>query len=86
MLAAELFAVDQIDKIGHRASMERKADKINISFLPVTPDTFRVQLEQVEITSSDITPPTSSDIPAFGPRLNTNAKDIDFEENQLPFN
>ena len=76
-----------IDKIEHRASMERKGDNINISFLPVTPNIIRVQLEQVEVTSSDITPSTSSDKPAFGPRPNTNAADFDFEAeiNCLPF-
>ena len=58
--------------------MEKKGDKINILFLPVTPDTIRVQSEQVEVTS-DITPPTSRDKPAFDPRLNTNVADFDFE-------
>ena len=50
LLAAEFFIIDQIDKMEHRASMERKGDNINISFSPVTPDTIRVQLEQVEVT------------------------------------
>ena len=44
LLATELFTADQSDKIGHRASMERKGDNINISFLPVTPNTIRVQI------------------------------------------
>ena len=79
LLATELFAMDQIDKIEHRASMERKGDNINILFSLVTPDTIRVQLEQVEVTSSDITPPISSGKPTFGPRPNTNAVDFNFE-------
>ena len=45
LLATELFTTDQIDKIEHRVNMERKGRDINISFLPVTPDTFRVQSE-----------------------------------------
>ena len=51
--------------------MERKEDNINISFLPVAPDTVSVQLGQVEVACSDITPPISSDKPAFGHRPNT---------------
>ena len=38
-----------------------------------------VQLEQVEVTSSKITNPISSDKPVFGPKLSTNATDFDFE-------
>ena len=79
MLAAELFTIDQIEKIRHRASMERKGDNINISFWPVTPNTIRVQLEQAEATSPDISPSTSSDKPTFGPSPNTNATNFDFE-------
>ena len=67
--------------------MERKGDNINRSFLPVAPNIVRVQLEQVQVTSSDITPVTSSDKSAFGPRQNTKATDFDFETeiNHLPF-
>ena len=79
LLAAELFITDQIDQIEHRASMERKGDNINISFSPVTPNTIRVQSEQVEVTPSNITPPTSNDKPSFGPRPNTKAEDLDFQ-------
>ena len=74
---ALVFITDQIDKREHRASMERKGDNINISFSPVTPNTIRVQSEQVEVKSSDTTPPTSSDKPSFGSRPNTNAIDFD---------
>ena len=67
--------------------MERKGDNTDISFIPVAPNTIRVQLEQVEVTSSDITPPTSSDKPAFVPRPNTKSADFNFEAevNCLPF-
>ena len=79
LLAAELFIMDQIDKIEHRASMERKGDNINISFSPVTPDTIRVQSKQIKVTPSDITPPISSDKPSFGPRPDINIADFDFQ-------
>ena len=87
LLASELFSTNQIDQIEHSANMERKRDNINISFLPVAHNTSRVQLEQLEVTSSNITPPTSSDKPAFGPRPNTEATDFNFqaEGNHLPF-
>ena len=87
LLAAELFTMDQIDKRDHRANMERKGDNINISFSPVTPNTIKAQSEQVEVTPPNITPPTSSDKPSFGPRPNTNAADFDFQAgiSCLPF-
>ena len=67
--------------------MERKGDNINISFSPVAPNTIRVKSEQVETTPSDITPPTSSEKPSFGPRPDVDAMDFDFqaEINCLPF-
>ena len=74
LLATELFTTNQIDQIEHRANMERKGDNIDISLLPVASHTIRVQLEQVKVTSSDMTPPTSNDKPAFGPRPNTKAR------------
>ena len=79
MLATELFVTDQIDEVEHRASMERKGDNINIFFSPIAPDTVRVKSEQVETTPSDITPPTSSKKPSFGPRPDVNAMDFDFQ-------
>ena len=66
LLAAELFSTDQIDKIEHRTSLEGKEDTINIASSQVTPNT-RVQSEQVEVSLSNITPPTSSNKPSFGP-------------------
>ena len=87
LLATELFTMDQIDEIEHRASMERKGNNINISFSPVAPNTIRVKLAQVETTTFDITPPTSSKKPSFGPTPDVNATDFDFqtEINCLPF-
>ena len=67
--------------------MERKGDSINISFSPVAPNAIRVKPEQVETTTSDITPPTSSKKPSFVPRPDVNATDFDYqaEINCLPF-
>ena len=59
--------------------MERMGDNIDLSFLLVAPNTIRVQSGQVEATSSDISPPNSTDKPTFGPRPNTHATDFDFE-------
>ena len=67
--------------------MERRGDDTDLLFSPVVSDTIRVQLEQLEVTSSDITPFTSSDKPAFGSRPNTKAASLIFEAevNCLPF-
>ena len=78
LLAAELFTAEY-HQIEHRANMERKRYDINISFLPVAPNTIRVQSEQVEATSSDISPPNSTNKPAFGPKLNMQAANFYFE-------
>ena len=59
--------------------MEIKGDHVNISFLPVVPDTIRVQSEQVEATSMDISPADSSERPVVGPRPDTQAADFDSE-------
>ena len=48
LLAADLFSMDQIEEIEHKASMERQGDNIQISFSPVAPNSIRVRLEQVE--------------------------------------
>ena len=87
LLAAELFIMDQIDEIEHRASMDRKGKNSNISFSPVAPNTIRVKSEQVETTPSNTTPPTSSEKPSFGPGPDVDATDFDFqaEINHLPF-
>ena len=51
------------------------------------PGTIRVQVEQVEVTSTYISPPNSSERPVFGPRQDTQAADFDFEAEMqhLPF-
>ena len=59
--------------------MKIKRDDVNISFLPVVPNSIRVQLEQVEAKPTDISPPKSNEKPVFGPRADTRAADFDFE-------
>ena len=78
LLAAKLYTV-KYHPVEHRADMEIKGDDINISFLPVVPSTIRVQLERVETTPTDISPPNSSEGPIFGPSPDTQATDFDFE-------
>ena len=87
LLAAGLFSADQIEKIEHRASMERQGDNIHISFSPLAPDSIRVRSEQVESITPDITPPTSDDKPSFGTGPNVKATNFDFqaEIDCLPF-
>ena len=63
-------------QVEHRASMERKGDDVDISFLPAMPDTIRIQVDQVEATSTGISPSISIDKPKFGPMPNTQAADM----------
>ena len=70
LLVTELFTVEY-HEIEHRANMERKRDNINISLLLVAPNTIRVQLEQLEVKPSNISPPSSNDRLIFGSRPNT---------------
>ena len=88
LLVMELFSADQIEKIEHRASMERQGDNIHISFSPVAPNSIRIRSEQVESTTPDITPPTSNEKPSFGPRPDMKSADFDFlgEIDHLPLN
>ena len=87
LLAAELFIVDQIEEIEHRANMERQGDNIQISFSPVAPNSIRVRLEQVESVTPDIDPPSSNEKPSFGPRPDVKFANFDFkaEIDHLPF-
>ena len=87
LLATELFNVDQIEKIEHRANMERQGGNIQISFSPVAPNSIRVRSEQVESITPDITPSTSDDKPSFGPRRDVKSVNFDFkaEIDCLPF-
>ena len=78
LLAAELFTVEYY-QVEHKASMERKGDDVDISFLHVVSNTYRIQSEQVEVTSTDISPPNSTYKPTFGPRPHAQAADFDFE-------
>ena len=85
-MAAELYSAEY-HPVEHRADMEIKGDDVDISFLPVVPDTIRVQAQQAETTPTDISPPNSSKRPVFGPRPDTQATDFDFkaEIQCLPF-
>ena len=67
--------------------MERQGDNMQISFSPVTPNSFRVRSEQVESITPNITPPTSDDKQSFGPRPDVKAMNFDFqaEIDHLPF-
>ena len=87
LLAAELFSADEVQKIEHRANMERQGDNIQISFSPVAPNSIRVSSEQVESATPDIDPPTSNEKPSFGPRPDVKSTDFDFkaEVDCLPF-
>ena len=87
LLAAELFSIDQIEEIEHRANMERQGDNIQISFSSVAHNSIRVRSEQVESVTPDITPPTSDDKPSFGPRPDVESANFDFlaEIDHLPF-
>ena len=59
--------------------MERKGDKIDISFLPIAPNAIRVQSEQMEVTPCNLSPPNSSEKQAFGPRHVMETADFNFE-------
>ena len=53
----------------------------------MVPDTIRVQVEQVEATSTDTATADPEEKPVFGPRPNTQSTDFDFkaEVKWLPF-
>ena len=73
--------------IEHQADIEIQGDVANVSFLPVVPDTIRVQVGQVESTSTDTSTPNLDKKPVFGPRPDTQSADFNFEAEveQLPF-
>ena len=56
LLAAELYTAEY-HPVEHRADIEVKGDVANVSFLPVVPNTIRVQVRQVEATSDDTPTP-----------------------------
>ena len=60
MLATELYTV-AYHPIEQWVDMEVEGDVAKVSFLPVVPDTIRVQVEQVEATSTDTATPDSQE-------------------------
>ena len=86
LLAAELYNAEY-HPVEHRADMEVKGDVVNISFLPVVPNTIRVQVEQVESTLTDILTPNPNEKLVFGPRPDTQSAGFNFEAEVkcLPF-
>ena len=81
------YILRNITPVEHRADIEVEGDVANVSFLPVLPDTIRVQVGQVESTSADTSTPNPEEKLVFGPRPNTQAADFDFEAEVkcLPF-
>ena len=73
--------------VEHQADIEVKGDAAKVSFLPVVPNTIRVQVEQVESTSTDTSTPNTNERPVFGPRPDTQSTDFNFEAEVicLPF-
>ena len=56
LLAAELYNAEY-HPVEHQADIEVQGDVANVSFLPVVPNTIRVQVGQVEATSDDTSTP-----------------------------
>ena len=86
LLAAKLYTVEY-HPVEHWVDIEVEGDVANVSFLPVVPDTIRVQVEQVDATSTDTATPNSQEKAVFGPRPDTQSTDFDFETEikHLPF-
>ena len=86
MLATELYDAEY-RPIEHQADIEVRGDVAYISFLPVVPNTIRVQVEQVEATPTYMSTPIPNEKPIFGPRPDTHFADFDFEAEVkcLPF-
>ena len=86
LLAAELYTAEY-HPIEHRVDMEVEGGVAKVSFLPVVPDTIRVQVEQVKTSSDDTSTPDPQEKPVFGPRPDTQSADFDFEAEvkRLPF-
>ena len=86
LLATELYTVEY-HPVEHWADIEVEGDVASVSFLPVVPNTIRVQVGQVESKSVDTSTPSPWENPVFGPRPNTQAADFDFETEVkcLPF-
>ena len=86
LLATELYTAEY-HPIEHQVDIEVEGDVANVSFLPVVPDTIRVQVGQVETTSNDTSTPKPEEKPVFGPRPDTQSAGFDFkaEVKRLPF-
>ena len=86
LVATELYTVEYY-LVKHTADVEIKGDDVNISFLPVVPNIIRIQVEQMESTPTDVSPPNSSEKLVFGSRPDTRNTDFDFEAEVqcLPF-
>ena len=64
LLAAELYTVEH-QPIEHWADIEVEGDVANVSFLPVVPNTIKVQVGQVESISADTSTPNPQEKPVF---------------------
>ena len=86
LLATELYTAEY-HPVEHWTDIEVQGDVANVSFLPVVPDTIRVQVGQVESTSVDTSTPNPEEKLVFGPRPNTQSANFDFEAEVkcLPF-
>ena len=84
LLAAELYNAEY-HPIEHWADKEVKGDVVNISFLPVVPNTIRVQVEQVESTPTDISTPNPNEKPVFGPRQDSQSEVFLLHDEDLRF-
>ena len=78
LLAAELYTIEY-HPVEHWADIEDEGDVAKVSFLPVVPNTIRVQVKQVEQHPLIHQLPTLRKKPVFGPRPNTQAADFDLE-------
>ena len=86
LLATELYNAEY-HPVEHWADIEVEGDVANVSFLPVVPNTIRVQVGQVEATSDDTSTPSPEEELVFGPRPDTQSTNFDFEAEVkcLPF-
>ena len=78
LLATELYTAEY-HPVEHWTDIEVEGDVANLSFLPVVPNTIRVQVGQVESTSAYTSTPNPQEKPVFGPRPNTQSTNLDFE-------
>ena len=86
LLATELYTAEY-HPVEHQVDIEVQGDVANVSFLPVVPNTIRVQVEQVESTSVDTSTLNPEEKLVFRPRPDTQSANFDFEAEVkcLPF-